>query len=157
MPEKHNSGRNFWAQISPKWFSRGPWAKLFRPCGRGRPLERNFWPPPAGTSYLGDTLQKVSPKCGVGVLTWAKLSRPGLRSFAQVKTPTPHSGETLCKPSLGTLGGLYSLFLSFLLVSSRPVPSVPSRPVPSRPVSSHHVCSLSCGLLQARCIRNCAV
>ncbi len=70
---KVNSERNFWATVSPKWFSIGPWVKLFRPSGRGRPLGRNFWPPPAGTSYLGETWQKVSPKCGVGVLTWATL------------------------------------------------------------------------------------
>ena len=73
MLVKGNSERNFWATVSPKWFSRGLWVKLFRPSGRGRPLGRNFWPPPAGTSFLGETWQKVSPKCGVGVLTWATL------------------------------------------------------------------------------------
>ena len=60
MLVKGNSERNFWATVSPKWFSRGPWVKLFRPSGRGRPLGRNFWPPPAGTSYLGETWQKVA-------------------------------------------------------------------------------------------------
>ena len=37
--------------------------------------------------------QKVSPNCGVGVLTWAKLLRPGLQSFAQVKILNPALGR----------------------------------------------------------------
>ena len=77
--------------------------------------------------------QKVSPNCGVGVLTWAKLLRPGLQSFAQVKIPTPYSGETLCKPSLGTLCGLSSLLFSSLLFSSL---LFSSRLVSSRLISS---------------------
>ena len=104
--------------------------------------------PEKGTSGR-NVSQKVSPNCGVGVLTWAKLLRPGLRSFAQVKIPTPYSGETLCKPSLGTLCGLSSLLFSSLLFSSLLFSSlffssllVSSRLVSSRLVWSHHVSSL---------------
>ena len=134
-------GGTFGQQFSPSGFRGG---ETISPKWSRKALGRNFWPPPAGTSYLGETSKKVSPKCGVGVLTWAKLLRPGLQSFAQVNTQTPHSGETLCKPSLGTLGRLFSLLFSSLLFSSLLFSSLlfSSRLVSSRLVSSHHVSSL---------------
>ena len=116
--------------------------------------------------------------------TFGQKFRPGRKSFAQVKTRTLHSGETICKPSLGTLGvglahGFFSsllfssllfssLLFSSLLFSSRLVSSrlVSSRLVSSRLVSSRLVSSRlvssglfspSCGILQVRCVRNCAV